>query len=98
MARPATGEIRERRRKDGSIIYSARVRAGGQRHTVKFGTDRDGWTRARVEAELDEILTRIKLGIWKPPVERDQDPASEPTFHDVASGDARGGGPRAADR
>jgi integrase len=85
MARPATGEIRERRRKDGSILYSARVRAGGRRHTVKFGTDREGWTRSRVEAELEEILTRIKLGIWQPPAEPDQDQAREPTFHEVAS-------------
>jgi hypothetical protein len=73
MARPATGEIRERRRKDGSIFYSARVRVGGRRHTVKFGPDRDGWTRARVEAELEEILTRIKLGLWEPPAEKNQD-------------------------
>jgi basic membrane protein A len=37
--------------------------ATGRRHTVQFGTDREGWTRARVEAELDEIRARIKLGI-----------------------------------
>lgn len=85
MARPATGEIRERRRKDGSVFYSARVRVESRRHTMKFGTDREGWTRARVEAELEEILTRIKLGIWEPPSEREQNRAGEPTFHEVAS-------------
>jgi integrase len=85
MARPATGEIRERRRKDGSTSYSARVRVDSRRHTVKFGTDREGWTRARVEAELEEIMTRIKLGIWKPPAEQQQEQLPEPTFHEVAS-------------
>ena len=85
MGRPATGEIRERRRKDGSIFYSARVRADGRRHTVQFGTDREGWSRSRVEAELEDIRTKIKLGFWEPPAEREQSQAREPTFHEVAS-------------
>jgi integrase len=85
MGRPATGEIRERRRNDGSIFYSARVRFRGRRHTVQFGTDREGWTRARVEAELDEVLARIKLGIWEPPPANEHDQSREPTFHEVAS-------------
>lgn len=85
MGRPATGEIRERRRKDGSTFYSARVRVDGQRHTVKFGTDREGWTRVRVEAELEDILARVKLGIWEPPLQEKHHKVPEPTFHEVAS-------------
>jgi hypothetical protein len=38
MGRPATGEIRERRRRDGTVFYSARVRFGGRRHTIDSAT------------------------------------------------------------
>ena len=85
MGRPATGEIRERRRKDGTVFFSARVRVDGRRHTVKFGTDRAGWTRARMEAEVEDILTRIRLGIWEPPAESRSGDGDEPTFHEFAS-------------
>jgi integrase len=85
MGRPASGEIRERRRKDGSIFYSARVRVDGRRHTVQFGTDQEGWTRPRVEAELEEIRIRIRLGLWQPPAARAESQAREQSFHQVAS-------------
>jgi integrase len=85
MGRPATGQIRTNKRKDGSIFYSARVWAYGGRHTVKFGTDREGWTRERVQAKLVDIQTLIKLRLWEPPADEPTDGEGEPTFHEVAS-------------
>jgi integrase len=84
MGRPATGQIRTNVRKDGSTLYSARVWAYGSRHTIKFGTDREGWTRERVEAKLADIQALIKLGLWELPGQQPAEEA-EPTFHEIAS-------------
>jgi integrase len=85
MGRPATGQIRTNTRKDGSTFYSARIWAYGARHTVKFGTDGEGWTRERVRAKLKDIQTLIRLGLWEPPVNEPTDGECELTFHEIAS-------------
>jgi integrase len=85
MGRLATGQIRTNVRKDGSTFFSARVWAYGRRHTVKFGTDAEGWTRERVEAKLADIQTLIRLGLWEPPADQPAEDEIEPTFHEVAS-------------
>ncbi len=85
MPRPATGSVAERRRKDHTI-FALRFRAYGKREYVTLGTETEGWSRARAEAELRHTLADVERGIWKPsrllPVEA---PSEVPTFHVFAS-------------
>jgi integrase len=85
MPRPATGQVivDERRR---SPTYGLRFRAYGRREYVALGTAAEGWTRAKAQTELQNILADVRRGIWRPPTpeptpEIDQDP----TFHEFAS-------------
>ena len=66
MARPATGEVNTRVRKDGLTSFALRFRAYGQRRFVTLGTDEDGWTPKRAAAELRNTLARVDAGIWRP--------------------------------
>jgi integrase len=53
---------------------------------VTLGTERDGWDRERVDAELVYVLEQVRRGDWRPPVELDSEPARRiPTFHVFAS-------------
>jgi integrase len=101
MPRPATGQVivDERRR---SATFGLRFRAYGKREYVTLGTAEEGWTRAKAETELQNILADVRRGIWQPPVvEVVQAPRAMPTFHEFASewferqqveGGSRGGG------
>jgi integrase len=53
---------------------------------VWLGTQEDGWTRARANRELEDILARIRAGVWTPPVkaEEQQRPEAQ-TFHEFAT-------------
>jgi integrase len=85
MPRPATGQIRERQSARG-IVYGLRFRACGQRQSVTLGAAADGWTRARAEEELQNVLADVRRGLWRPPA-----PTSAPpqpnlvSFHEFAS-------------
>jgi integrase len=86
MARPARGQVIERRGKSGRITFALRFRAYGQRHYVTLGSEPD-WTRRAAEEDLERTLAAVKLGIWEPPapepiVEESQE---EPTFHVFSS-------------
>jgi hypothetical protein len=83
--RPGTGQVRRHPRADGLTTFSLRVRAYGQRHTVRLGSELDGWTDARAEMELANIYTQIRAGIWEPPRPRQAEDQPEPTFHQYAS-------------
>jgi integrase len=101
MPRPATGQVvvDERRR---SPTYGLRFRAYGQREYVALGTAADGWTRAKAQTELQNVLADVRRGIWRPPVvEVVQAPRGMPSFHAFATewferqkieGGRRGGG------
>jgi integrase len=85
MPRPATGQVivDERRR---SPTYGLRFRAYGRREYVALGTAAEGWTRAKAQTELENILADVRRGIWQPPVaEVLQAPREIPTFHAFAS-------------
>jgi integrase len=86
VARPSTGQLIERAGKNGRT-FSARIRAYGERHYVRFGHSRDGWTRARAEAELANILADVRRGLWvpEPATSIPEPPKSEPSFHEFAS-------------
>ena len=66
--------------------YSLRFHAYGKRRFVTLGSDRDGWTEARAKQELQDMLSDVRRGVWRPPepppmVEEPKDP----TFHEFAS-------------
>ncbi len=85
MPRPATGQVivDERRR---SATFGLRFRAYGKREYVTLGTAEEGWTRAKAQTELQNVLADVRRGIWQPPVvEVVQAPRAMPTFHEFAS-------------
>ncbi len=86
MARKATGQVVEREGKRGRT-YALRFRAYGRREYLTLGGTDDGWTRARAELELENVLADVRRGIWHAP-EPDlvvEQPRVEPTFHEFAS-------------
>src|SRR6266581_4174937 len=62
MARPATGQIVERRGARGTT-YAARFRAYGKRRYVTL----DVATRAEAQTELENVLADVRRGIWREP-------------------------------
>ncbi len=67
MPRPATGQVivDERRR---SATFGLRFRAYGKREYVTLGTAGEGWTQAKAQTELQNVLADVRRGIWQPPV------------------------------
>lgn len=86
MPRPARGSVEIVERKDGLRTFWLRITADGRRHRVRLGTDRDGWTPARAQVELEEQTKAVQAGTWTPP---DLLPTagedSDPTFRAYAS-------------
>src|SRR5271165_5952465 len=85
MARPATGQvIVDKRRR--SPTFGLRFRAYGRREYVALGTAAEGWTCAKAQTELENILADVRRGIWRPAVvEVVEAPREMPTFHVFAS-------------
>ncbi len=85
MPRPATGQVVEKHAERGTV-YALRFRAYGQRRYLTLGSDADGWTRSKAEAELTLTLAQVERGKWTPPVAPPVEaPAAEQTFHEFAS-------------
>jgi integrase len=86
VGRPPTGQLIERAGKHGRA-FAARIRAYGERYYVTLGHSRDGWTRAKAEAELANILADVRRGLWVPdqPEREPEAPTREPSFHEFAS-------------
>src|SRR5438045_6488456 len=82
MARPPTGQVLERRGKNGTT-FALRFRAYGTRHYITT-TAR---TRPDAETELANVLADVRRGIWTPPAPAPivEAPSEEPTFHIFAS-------------
>jgi integrase len=82
MPRPATGQvIVDKRRR--SPTFGLRFRAYGRREYVTLGTAEEGWTYARAQTELQNVLADVRRDIWRPPVV--EIPREMPTFHEFAS-------------
>ena len=84
MARPATGQVVERKRGDGTRVYALRFTAYRKR---RYLTLTDGTTRARAEQELANVLADVRRGVWLPadPAPQVVESSPEPTFHEFAS-------------
>ncbi len=82
MPRPASGRVVHRE----SGAWALRFRAYGRRQYVTLGTPEDGWTQAKAQTELQNVLADVRRGIWQP---AEPEPAPEvnrdPTFHEFAS-------------
>lgn len=93
MARKREGHVIERVWKSGRG-YALRFIAYGERWYITLGLEADGWTRARADEELQNIMADVRRGTWVPPDRnrRDQETkttqaehATVPTFHEFAS-------------
>jgi integrase len=85
MARPATGQVLIDSRGQTSS-FALRFRAYRQRHYLTLGSASDGWTHAKAELELQNVLADVRRGIWRPaaPAQVTQAP-TDPRFHEFAS-------------
>jgi integrase len=86
MARKPTGQVVEDNR-GAATVYALRFRAYGKRRYLTLGSANDGWTRARADDELQNVLADVRRGIWRAPepVTELPQPRVEPTFHEFAS-------------
>ena len=85
MARPARGSVEIVNRKDGLRTFWLRITVDGARQRVRLGTDRDGWTPARAQVELEEQIKGVEAGTWVPPEPVAPGDDSDPTFRTYAS-------------
>jgi len=86
MARPATGQVVIREHADRRV-FALRFGAYGQRQYVTLGSPQEGWTKAKAELELQNVLADVRRGIWQPPASSPE-PAAAPdmtTFHEFSS-------------
>jgi hypothetical protein len=76
---------------DGTRAFRLRFRALGKRQREVLHERRGcpcgcggGWDERRARIELDNVLARVRAGIWEPrtPAPARLAPASVPTFHE----------------
>src|SRR3954451_392841 len=84
MGRRPTGQVVERKTKAG-IVYSLRFSAYGERQFVTLGGRHDGWTYAKAETELQNVLADVRRGTWRPPAPPQMPETQDPSFHEFAS-------------
>jgi integrase len=86
MPRDASGQVVARKTVHGTVV-ALRFRAYGSRRYVTLGYREQGWTHAKAELELQNVLADVRRGIWRPPepVTPPPEPTAEPTFHAFAS-------------
>jgi integrase len=82
--RPPTGSVKETPLANGAVSYALRFTAYGARQFVTLGKNTDGWSRARADTELSNVLADVRRGIWRP-TEAAPAPPPSPTFHVFAS-------------
>jgi integrase len=83
MARKATGQVVERKRKRGRV-FALRFRAGGERQYITLP---DGTSKEEAKRELRHVLADVERGTWRPPEPTPEIelPEQEPTFHEFSS-------------
>jgi hypothetical protein len=88
MARPAPGQVVERRGTQGRT-FAIRFRAYGKRQYVTLGQQADGWTRTKAEQELADTLALVRKNIWRPPRPSRSPPSSKTCRFDSSHSDAK---------
>ncbi len=86
MPRPLQGRVIARDGKRGTT-FALRFYAYGKRRYVTLGSSANGWTIARAEEELSNVIADVRRGLWRPPEPPPviEEPREEPTFHVFAS-------------
>jgi integrase len=96
MARPAGGTILARTLADGTLLFRLRFMAYGERQNVYLHERRDcrcgcggGWNERTARLELDNLLARVKAGVWRRRERPARDatpprPREAPSFGDYA--------------
>jgi integrase len=87
MARPATGNVVEKRTKRGMVFAIRFPVPGRPREYERLGGSWEGWNRERAEAKLQDTMALVRMGKWRPPEPEStpEPPKPEPTFHEFAS-------------
>jgi integrase len=84
-ARAPKGEV-VRNPVRGGFKYALRFTAYGKRRYVTLGRPQEGWTEAKAQTTLDDVLADVRRGIWQSDVvQLAAEPVPEPTFHEFAS-------------
>ena len=84
-ARAPKGEV-VRNPVRGGFKYALRFTAYGKRRYVTLGRPEEGWTDAKAQTALDDVLADVRRGIWQPDVVQvAAEPVAEPTFHEFSS-------------
>lgn len=86
MAREATGQVLELKRKRGTV-FALRFRAHGERQYLTLGSKERGWSRKKAEDELANVLADVRRGIWQPELPAAEAPVAPATlsFHEFAT-------------
>jgi integrase len=85
MEKRARGEIRVHERRDGTLTFSIRFRVNGRRTIVTLGTNKDGWTWRKAERKLEQVLSEVQAGVWRPAPAARRETVAELTFLEFAS-------------
>jgi Phage integrase family len=79
MAPQPQGGIAVETQGDGTLAFRLRFRAYGKRRTAYLHERRDcdcgcggGWNERTAAVELENVLARVKAGVWEPPRRRSQ--------------------------
>ena len=80
-----SGQIREYRSPTGVVTYTLRVRVHGRRVNVRLGSELEGWNRPLAERRLQQTISEIEAGVWRPPVEDLDSEQTDPLFHEFAT-------------
>src|SRR4051812_14767895 len=99
MGRPPTGRLDVDTLADGTRAFRLRFRADGRRERLTLHERREcgcgcggGWSERTARVELENVLARVRAGVWQPPSRAADDggagnvgAAGMPTFHEYAS-------------
>jgi integrase len=84
-ARTPKGEV-VRNPTRGGFTFALRFTAYNKRRYLTLGRPEDGWTAAKAETELENILADVRRGIWQPhTLEAPPGAPRDPGFHEFAS-------------
>jgi Phage integrase SAM-like domain len=98
MARPASGTILSRTLADGTLLFRLRFMAHGERQDAYLHERLDcrcgcggGWNERTARLELENILARVKTGVWRKAERPARDappprPCETPTLGDYTPG------------